>query len=132
MTESTKSSSTSSGYNIGHIQATNVVVGEAVVLAGTLGPFLTAFSTELGRRFGGTVADWASRIRLRRRRGEPTEVGLTITDDGAVTVLELDEGLSDEARLALIDLDIKADGVRGHRLKWDTQATAWTSAGKVS
>jgi len=36
-----------------------------IVLAGTLGPLIAAFCTELGKRLGGTVADWASRIKVR-------------------------------------------------------------------
>jgi hypothetical protein len=101
---------------------------EVVIAASTLGPFVTAFCTELGRRFGGTVADWAGRVRLSRRRHDPAAADLIIDADNVVTVLELEEELSDEARLALLDLDIKADAVRGHRLAWNTETQAWMAS----
>ena len=37
-------------------------------------------------------------------------------------VVELPEELPDEARLALLDLDIEAQPVRGRRLAWDAEA----------
>ncbi len=85
--------------------------------AGTVGPFVTACCTELGKRFGGTVADWTSRVR--RNADIPVEV------DGVVTVLQIEENLPDEARLTLLDLDFNDPVVRGCRLRWNTEAQAW-------
>ena len=79
---------------------------ELAFVAGASGSFFTAFCTELGRRFGGTVADWAARIRLHRKHTNPIKADLSVEVGDAVTVLELEEGLPDEARLALLDLDL--------------------------
>ena len=109
-----------------------VNVVEMAVAAGTLGPFVSAFCTELGKRFGGTVADWVSHVRLLRRRdSSKAELLLKLDDD--VTVVELEEELSDEARLALLELDIRAQAVRGRRLRWDAAAGTWVPVeGKYS
>jgi hypothetical protein len=53
-----------------------VVVG--VLAAGSLGPFVNAFCAELGRRLGGTVADWASRVRAEPRSRTPGRVDLQV------------------------------------------------------
>jgi hypothetical protein len=59
----------------------------------------------------------ASARRLRREgKGEPekvpTRVGIT-------------QDLPNEARLALLDLDVTAEEVRGKTLRWDATACAW-------
>jgi hypothetical protein len=103
----------------------DVHVIEMAGLMGTLGPFTTAFCTELGKRFGGTVADWTSRVRLHRASDQSDKAEIVVRADDTFTVIELEEGVSDEARLALLDLDIQAEDIRGHRLKWDTALNAW-------
>ena len=84
---------------------------ELLLAAATAGPFVTACCTELGKRFGGALADWTSR--LRHSAGSSAQVDLPVKVGEAVTVLELREGLPDEARLALIDLDFSAQAIRG-------------------
>jgi hypothetical protein len=103
-------------------------VVEIVLASAILGqPFWKAYCTELGKRLGGSTADWAARIRARnRRRGK---ADMIIPVDGAVTIIEISNELTDEARLALIELDPTAEGVHGQRMKWDTEAQAWI-AGK--
>jgi hypothetical protein len=103
---------------------------EIAIAAGTLGPFVNAFCAELGKRFGGTVADWTSRVYLRRRRDDSKKADLVVEVNNGVTVVELEEGLTDEARLALLDLDIEAEAMRGQRLRWDTTAGVWVPVGK--
>jgi|SRR5580704_14210949 hypothetical protein len=115
-----ESSNGNSSINIGHVSAAEVVIGAA-----TFGPFVTAFCTELGKRFGGTVADWTSRVHLRRKGGGSTKADLIVEVDDDVTVLELEDDLPDEARLALLELDIKQQAVRGRRLTWNAAAQAW-------
>jgi hypothetical protein len=101
-----------------------------IVLAGTLGPLIVAFCTELGKRLGGTVADWSSRIKVhvRHRRGNSATVALDVVMGDEVTTLVLPEPFTDEARLALIELDIDSEAVCGHRYAWDAQAQAWVAA----
>ncbi len=36
--------------------------------------------------------------------------------------------MPDEARLAVLDLDVTADVVRGQVLRWDSSASAWQPA----
>ena len=98
---------------------------ELAIAAGTLGPFVTACCTELGKRFGGTLADWASQIRRTPGHSGSTRAELPVKVDDAVTVLELEEGLPDEARLALLDLDFSDQAIRGRRLRWNTEAQMW-------
>lgn len=103
-----------------------VVVGE-VILGGALAPFAAAFCTELGRRFGGSTADWISRVRLRRRPHNPAATDLLIEAGGSVTALEVGDDLTEDAKLALLDLDIEDPEVRGHRMIWNTQLSAWVA-----
>jgi hypothetical protein len=109
----------------------NVVV-YGVIAAGTLGPFVNAFCTELGKRLGGTVADWASRVHLQRRRDDSDGADLVVEANDSTTVLELSESMTDEAKLALLDLDITDVTIRGHRLRWDAQSASWATADKQS
>src|ERR1700692_4509577 len=108
----------STGNSNSKINISNVSGVEVVIGAATFGPFVTAFCTELGKRFGGTVADWTSRVHLRRKGGESTKADLIVEVDDEVTVLELQDDLPDEARLALLELDLKQQAVRGRRLTW--------------
>lgn len=97
---------------------------EVVVLASTLGPLVTAFCTELGKRLGGTVADWASRVHA--RRGEDPGLADIVIDDGkTVTSLRITGRLTDEAKLAILDLNINDQELRGHELRWNEPDKAW-------
>ena len=104
----------------GDISSAEIFIGAAV-----FSPFVTAFCTELGKRFGGTVADWTSRVHLRRKGVESPKADLIVEVDDEVTVIELEDDLSDAARLALLELDIKQQAVRGRRLTWNAEAQAW-------
>jgi hypothetical protein len=113
------------GIVIGHDSSVSVI-GE-VVLAATLGPFVTAFCTELGRRLGGTFADWTSRVRVRRHKDDPAKAELQVTVGPVVTVIEISESFSDKAKAALLALDLEDASVRGHKLTWDSDAEAWAA-----
>jgi hypothetical protein len=69
----------------------------AVVAAVTAGPFVTAFCAELGRRFGGTAADWADRVRSRRAMTGSAAAEIEVEAFGKVTILEITEPLTDDA-----------------------------------
>ncbi|MFJ7496753.1 hypothetical protein ACIQZB_37465 [Streptomyces sp. NPDC097727] len=98
---------------------------ETVLIAATISPFVTAFATKLGERLGTTVKiqrmPWRQR-RRRRRRG--AELVVARSFHRAITI-EMGAGLSDEARLALIDLDVERPELWGHFLRWDEEAMAW-------
>jgi hypothetical protein len=91
---------------------------EGALALWTLGPFVNSFCTELGKRFGGTVGDWASQVHLHRKR-RSRKADLFVNIDDTVVVLDLGKGrrgLSDDAMLAFLDLDFKDQAIRGHRL----------------
>ncbi len=101
--------------------------GVAEIAAGLAGfTFLRAYCEELGKRFGGSTADWLSKLRVRRHRMKSKAARLEVPVNGVTTYFEIaDDGLPDEAKLALIDLDLTAEGIRGHRLRWDAEAQTW-------
>jgi hypothetical protein len=106
-------------------------VGLTLLAATTLQPLVQAFCAEIGKRLSGTATDWASRVRLRRKRGDALDADLVIEVAGAATVVELEENLPDEARLALLDLDPAAPEYQGRRLRWNPEAGAWMPAGST-
>ena len=46
-------------------------------------------------------------------------------------MIEVNEDLPDEARLALLDLDVESDVIRGQRLRWNVQVGAWLPKDKA-
>jgi hypothetical protein len=99
----------------------------AIVTAGTI--YAKAFLETLGQRSGEGVADLSKRmgevVRKRRFRRKGYLVGIM----GATAILIVTEDLPDEARLALLDLDVTAEDVRGKTLRWDNEAMAWRAGG---
>jgi len=96
----------------------------ALTAAGAI--YAKAFLETLGQRSGDGMAALAKRfgelVRLRSRKGEQ---GYLIGIEGATAVVLVTEDLPDEARLALLDLDVTAEEVRGKYLRWDGTARAW-------
>ena len=94
----------------------------AVVMAATLGPFVTAFAAKLGERLGEKVPlkqlPWWKRWRHRN------ELIIEVRGGQSITV-ELDSQMSDDARLALIDLDVTRRELWGKYLRWDEAQKAW-------
>src|SRR5487761_36889 len=100
------------------------------VAAKTLGPFLDAFATKLGEPLGESCAQALRRIKMHRLRP-----GLTKRSTGGVdkkvvvelpvgsATLELPDPLTDEAKLAFIDLDVSE--VAGRTLRWDPTSGTW-------
>jgi hypothetical protein len=115
------------------VSGNNIAFGTVVevVMAGTLGPLVTAFCTELGKRLGGNAADWASRMRLIHKGNNSNKAVLLVHAGAITTVIEVNEDLSDEARLALLVLDVENDANRGQRLRWNAQVGAWLPKDKT-
>jgi hypothetical protein len=92
-----------------------------------LGPFADSFMRKLGERLGDPVADAIiDRARLfRRGQAGKDRKEFVIYQEDTATAFLVSEELTDEAWLALLDLDIRADGVRGNRLCWDKQTGRW-------
>ncbi|GAA2616661.1 hypothetical protein GCM10011428_40260 [Streptomyces violaceus] len=99
-------------------------VYETVLLTAMVSPFVMAFASKLGERLGTAVRierlPWPQRWRRRRELVvEPARArGRSIT-------LEVHAGMSDAARLALIELDVDRPELWGHRLRWDESTQAW-------
>jgi hypothetical protein len=102
---------------------------EAVAVGFVAGQFLTAFVQALGKRAGDAAADlprnWADlMLRRIRKQGQPDEFPIGPGDGSAATIVVTDD-TPDEARLALLDLDVTGDDVRGKTLRWDNEAMTW-------
>jgi hypothetical protein len=54
-------------------------------------------------------------------------IRLTIDMEPARTTLILPDPLSDEAKLAIIELDVTASGVRGKTLRWNESTGIWAA-----
>ena len=93
--------------------------------------FGKAFLETLGQRAGDGVANIPRQVHdlvsARKRRKGKTEVHLGLAGDVAAKIA-ITEDTPDEARLALLDLDVTADAVRGKTLRWDSSASAWRPA----
>ena len=102
---------------------------DQVLLAFMAGNFCSAFLQALGQRAGNSVANLPKQasdlIRKRvRRRGQPDEYHISAQGDATATIV-ITASTPDEARLAVLDLDVTADEVRGKILRWDNEAMAW-------
>jgi hypothetical protein len=62
-----------------------------------------------------------------RKKGKTREL-LIGPEDGSAAILIITNETPDEARLALLDLDVTAEEVRGKALRWDDDAVAWRRA----
>jgi hypothetical protein len=104
---------------------------ETVAVATGAVIYLKAFLEELGKRTGEGMADLpkklADHIRVFReaRKGKPDEFYVGFRDDPEAAMIVVTEDLPDEGRLALLDLDVTAEALRGKTLRWDATAGAW-------
>jgi hypothetical protein len=102
---------------------------EMVAAATAVAVFSKAFLETLGRRAGDGVADLPKRVgdlvrRRIRKNGKTVETHIGTGDDRAAVIVVTDD-LSDEARLALLDLDVTVPELRGRELHWDSAAGEW-------
>ncbi|MFE5894857.1 hypothetical protein ACFQ6E_38840 [Streptomyces sp. NPDC056462] len=98
---------------------------EVLVIAAVVTPFVSAFAAKIGEELGRRVTVITPRSWWRRRR-QGDEVQVTVAGANASMFrVELGPDLTDEARLALIDLDVKRPELRGHLLHWSEDAKAW-------
>ena len=114
------------------VRVQNHLSPEQLALGFALGNFSLAFIQALGKQ----AADGAVKLPKRvsdlarkrvRRKGEPDEYRIGVRD-GSAAMITITADLPDEARLALLDLDVTADEVRGKVLRWDSSASAWRPA----
>jgi hypothetical protein len=113
-----------------------IVTPETVMIATAVAIYARAFLDELGKRTGDAVANlpkWLAdviRVRRRAREGKPDEY-IVGTDDEE-TMIVVTEDTPDEARLALLDLDVTAEQLWGKTLRWDAPAGAWVPDDEAS
>jgi len=95
---------------------------ENLALATAAAIYAKTFLETLAKRHADALEDLVeTRI---RRKGKPDEYRIGV-DDGSAATIAITEDTPDEARLALLDLDVTADAVRGKVLRWDGSASAW-------
>lgn len=97
----------------------NSVPWDVVALMAGAAAYAKAFLETLRKH----NADWlgdAVRTRV-RKNGEKREV-LVGPEDGAAATMVISEDTPDEARLAMLDLDVTAPDLRGKELHWDRAA----------
>ena len=92
----------------------------ALMVAGVV--YAKAFLETLAKRNADTVAE-AIEARI-RKKGKTREMVIGLEDGSAAEVIVTSD-LPVEARLALLDLDVTADELRGKTLQWDDATKAW-------
>jgi hypothetical protein len=102
---------------------------DQVLIVFLAGNFSSAFVQALGQRAGNKAADLAKRAgdvveHLVKREDGSNELHIRGKNTETAMVVVTSE-TPDEARLALLDLDVTADEVRGKTLRWDETAMAW-------
>lgn len=107
-----------------------------MMLAFAAGNFCSAFIQALGQRAGNSVANLPKQVSdlVRKRvksKGQPEEIHISAKGDATATIV-VTADTPDEARLALLDLDVTAEELRGKLLRWDPAASAWHPAGSAS
>jgi hypothetical protein len=106
---------------------------DKLALAAATGIYSKAFLEALGKRSGEGFASLLSgqAVRKRSKEGQPEEYTVGTHSKFSATVI-VTEGLPDEARLALLDLDVTDEALRGKTLRWDATAGAWVPEGEGS
>ena len=95
---------------------------EWLALLGAAAIYSKAFLETLAKHHADAVDD---HLRTRpRKNGATTEVQISI-DGGTSAALVVTADMPDEARLALLDLEVTADELRGKLLRWDGSAATW-------
>ena len=105
---------------------------EMMVLAAGVAIFAKAYLEALGKRLGEGTADLPKKMKdlmraRTRKKDAPDEIHIG-TKGGEAAILVFTPDLPDEARLALLDLDITAVEIRGKLLRWDSDAMAWRAS----
>jgi len=112
------------------IRIYNSAASEQMVLAFMIGNFSSAFIQALGQCAAGGAAKLPRRAadlvcKYVRKKGRPDEYRIGV-DGGSAATIVITAKTPDEARLALLDLDVAAPGLRGKELRWDPTTAAWS------
>jgi hypothetical protein len=101
---------------------------EVLALTGAAVIYSKAFLETLAKHHADRLVDLVRTTRFRFRNNDKnTEAEIGFDGDAAATIV-VNEDTPDEARLALLDLDVTAEELRGKVLRWDSSASAWRPA----
>jgi hypothetical protein len=96
-----------------------VEVIAAIAASQTVIPFLRAACEELGKRFGGSITDWMSKVKVKRRNGRD-EVAVISQGDAELVVTLLSEVPPAAAASAL-----ELPQVGRRRVRWNPETRVW-------
>jgi hypothetical protein len=104
---------------------------ELIALATATAVFSKAFLETLGGRAGDGVANLPRRVQdlmrtCHRRKKERYDCLIGTQSHEAAARILITADLPDEARLALLDLDVAAEDLRGKLLWWDSTTAIWS------
>jgi hypothetical protein len=109
-------------YEARGIAIYNSLSATELVLIGLAIAYSKAFVETLAKN----NADWLSEtVRFRYRKSGKVREALVGADSRAAASLVITSDTPDEARLALLDLDVTAEELRGQNLRWDADSKAW-------
>jgi len=98
---------------------------EQLLLAAMAFSYSKAFLETLAKNNADGLTE-AVRTRF-RKNGKARELLVGAEDAAATLVITSDT--PDEARLAVLDLDVTAEDVRGQYLRWDSETETWRPGG---
>lgn len=114
------------GYEARSVRIYNSVPWEVVApLMAAAAVYSKAFLETLAKHNAEALID---AVQTRIRKSGKTRELLVGPEDGVAATLVITASTPDEARLALLDLDVTTDEVRGKFLRWDNEAMAWCPA----
>lgn len=103
------------------------------VTATAVVPYVQSIAIELGKRTVDSaprvVRDIRCHFRFTRRKKFAECAEIDLIHDQCVTTVELTSDLSEDAWLALLDMDFSAPEVRGKTFRWDGKESAWKDCG---
>ena len=96
----------------------------AVVAATAVVPYVEALAADLAKRTT-EMLTFDGRLRRRGDRIRAAELRVSSTSRKVQTVIFLTGELSDEAHLALMDLDLSDDRYQGKTIYWNAETSTW-------
>lgn len=118
------------GHNLANHMSSVPIPNPVELLVGfvalkMLGPFAQAFATKLGESLGESTARAIGRLRLLRHNTTGHAELDVLNDTAKPTTLVLPADLTDEAREAMIDLDVTDPEVAGKTMHWYPSVGKW-------
>ena len=107
----------------GIVNQQSVLLDLAAPLLAVAAIYSKAFLETLAKHNAEALMDAVHRrIRIRKHIAREVLIG---PEDGSAAILVITSDTPDEARLALLDLDVTADELHGELLRWDDDTLTW-------